>query len=141
LRLVRFAAADYVQRRLGCAPATSGVSQPNLTKRDLGTDASRLGAENEPGERPPITDVVTLRALLREVTAFAETFPEEMQRAFAMWLDDASFAEIAERLEFESIERARAAVRAAQARLRERFRGRWPELPDAAALRAARAIA
>lgn len=61
---------------------------------------------------------------------FVATFPESMRVAFDLWLHDHAFEEIAARLgqmdaEAASAEQARKLVRAAQARLRERFRADW----------------
>ena len=51
-----------------------------------------------------------------------------MRAAVLLWLDDVEPADIARQLELEDASRARALVRAGQARLRERFRGRSPLL-------------
>ncbi len=104
------------------------VARP--TKRDLTTNADRLGPEHDEGERPPMTDYLTMAKLLEEVTVFMTTFPEPMRRAVMMWLEDTSFEDIATTLALVSeargpVEQARALVRAGQARLREEFRGRW----------------
>ncbi len=99
-------------------------------KRDLNSDAERLRPSHAGAERPPITDLLTLLRLVKEVRAFIATFPEPMQAAFDLWLHDVGFAEIALRLELDGgestpAEEARKLVRAAQARLRERFRADW----------------
>jgi|GEM_PF-4706164 len=101
------------------------VEMPDLrrSKRDLVTGAERFDAITEAGARPPITDALTLHRLWAEVSAFMETFPEAMQKAVRLWLEDESFEAIASQLELEDAERARALVRAGLARLRERFRG------------------
>jgi DNA-directed RNA polymerase specialized sigma24 family protein len=104
------------------------VARP--TKRDLTTNADRLGPDHDEGERPPMTDYLTMAKLLEEVTTFMTTFPEPMRRAVMMWLEDTSFEDIAAILELapgarEPVDQARALVRAGQARLREQFRGRW----------------
>lgn len=103
------------------------------SKRDLGTDAQRLHDVPEHGERPPITDLVAVRRLVADVQAYMATFPVQMREALELWLADHGFAEIAERLSLDDAERARAMVRAGQARLRERFRGNLPGLFGAAA--------
>jgi hypothetical protein len=103
------------------------------SKRDVGTDAQRLHDVPEHGERPPITDLVTVRRLVADVQAYMATFPPPMREALELWLADHGFAEIAVRLSLDDAERARAMVRAGQARLRERFRGNWPALFGAAA--------
>jgi DNA-directed RNA polymerase specialized sigma24 family protein len=127
LRLVDFAARDHVRHRLGWS---AGTDEP--TKRDLGTDAQRLDAVREPAHRPPITDRVTMSAIVEEVQAQIETFPQDMQAALVLWLEDASFGEIASHLLLPDPGRARALIRAGQARLRAHFRGRTPLLFSAA---------
>jgi hypothetical protein len=51
-----------------------------------------------------------------------------MRTAVTMWLDDAEPAEIAKKLDLPDPAKAKALIRAGQARLRERFRGRSPVL-------------
>jgi len=87
----------------------------------------RLDEAPEPGARPPMTDRLTMQKLVEEVQSYVATFPEDMRVALALWLDDLDHDEIAARLELDAT-RARALVRAGQARLRERFRGRSPLL-------------
>lgn len=127
LRLVDFAARDHVRHRLGWS---ADADEP--TKRDLHTDAPRIDTGLEPAVRPPMTDRLTMAKLVAEVRALIDTFPADMQTALALWLDDASFAEIATRLLLPDAGRARALIRAGQARLRDRFRGRSPLLFNAA---------
>ncbi len=122
LSVTRYAAADHVRERLGWS------REPGCTKRAVGTDAERLDAVPEPSHRPPITDYVTLKRLLEEIAAHIGTLPAAMREALALWLDDASFDQIADRLALDGPERARALVRAGQARLRDRFRDQWPEV-------------
>lgn len=124
LHLVDFAARDHVRRRLGWVAASPG--EPS--KRDLHTDASPLDGAPEPASRPPMTDRLTVQQLVGEVNEHLATFPDDMQRALRLWLDDTEFAEIARELGLAGPDRARALVRAAQARLRDRFRGRSPLL-------------
>lgn len=123
LHLVDFAARDHVRRRLGWVAAAPG--EPS--KRDVSTDASPLSGAPEPASRPPMTDRLTLQRLVAEVDAHVATFPDDMQRALRLWLDDADFTDIAAELGVAA-DKARALVRAAHARLRERFRGRSPLL-------------
>lgn len=123
LRLVDFSARDHVRRRLGWA---AEPGEP--TKRDLHTDASPLDAGAEPGTRPPMTDRLTVSKLVAEVREHMASFPEDMRTALVLWMDDVDVAEIADRLRLGDAGRARALVRAGQARLRERFRGRSPLL-------------
>lgn len=126
LGLVRFAAQDHVKHRLGWhGPAPEGEAEGRQgSKRDLGTDAARFDDLVEQGLRPPMTDMLTRQRLLDEVRAHAATFPPAMQSALEDWLTDHSFEEIAEKLELAGgPDEARALVRSAQARLRERLRG------------------
>ena len=75
-----------------------------------------------------MTDRLTVSKLVAEVSKHIETFPAEMRTAVIMWLDDAEPAEIAAKLDQPDTGRAKALIRAGQARLRERFRGRSPVL-------------
>ena len=97
-------------------------------KRDLHSDAGTLDDHPEPAARPPMTDRLTVSKLVAEVSQHIETFPAEMRIAVIMWLDDADPSEIAARLDLPDAGRAKALIRAGQARLRERFRGRSPVL-------------
>lgn len=121
--LVDYAVKDHVRHRLGWGTRAAGEG----TKRDLNTNAERLDDAPEVGARPPITDYLAMARLVDEVHAFMATFPAPMQGALRLWLDDEAFDAIADRLALDSPEAARALVRAGQARLRERFRGSWPE--------------
>jgi hypothetical protein len=121
--LTRFVAKDHVKQRLGWSGAPVEGS-----KRDLTTDAAPLDDVGEAGARPPITDALMMRRVLGEIRAYLGTLPPPMVAALELWLDERDFAEVAARLGLDGAERARALVRAAQARLRERFRERWPEL-------------
>ncbi len=123
LRLVDFTSRDHVRRRLGWGKRDGGGS-----KRDLTTDAAPLDDHPEPGARPPMTDRLTVSRLVEEVSEHIDTFPAEMRTAVIMWLDDAEPAEIAKQLDLDNPARAKALIRAGQARLRERFRGRSPVL-------------
>jgi hypothetical protein len=119
LNLVQFVVKDHVKQRLGW-------TRGELDKRDLGTNANRLDDVGERGDRPPVTDLVALRRLLADIRAYTETFPEPMKAALDLWTQDFSFDEIASRLGLATADEGRALARAAQARLRERFRGAWP---------------
>lgn len=121
LRLVDYVARDYVRRRLGW-------SDGETTKRAPHSDAMPLSDHDQPSARPPMTDRLTVAALVAEIREHLASFPSDMQTAVALWLQDADDAEIARRLGLGDPSRARALVRAAQARLRERFRGRSPVL-------------
>ena len=133
LSLTRFVAKDHVKQRLGWNLAAAGervtsAPGPQRSKRDLSTDAERLDQVAEAGARPPITDAMTMRTILVEIRDYLATLPASMRVALELWLDDHDFAEIAARVGLDDAARARALVRAGQARLRERFRDRWPEL-------------
>ena len=123
LRLVDFTSRDHVRRRLGWGQRDGGGS-----KRDLTTDAGSLEDHPEPAARPPMTDRLTVSKLVEEVSKHIDTFPAAMRTAVIMWLDDAEPAEIAKKLDLDDPARAKALIRAGQARLRERFRGRSPVL-------------
>jgi DNA-directed RNA polymerase specialized sigma24 family protein len=123
LTLVDYAVKDHVRHRLGWGSRSEGEG----TKRDINTNAERLDDTPEAGARPPITDYLAMARLVDEVHAFMATFPAPMQGALRLWLDDEAFDAIADRLTLASPDAARALVRAGQARLRERFRGSWPE--------------
>jgi hypothetical protein len=131
--LTRFAAKDHVKQRLGWNLAAAGARVatevgPQRSKRDLSTDAERLDQVAEGGARPPVTDAMTMRAILVEIRGYLATLPAAMASALELWLDDHDFADIAVRVGLDDAAGARALVRAGQARLRGRFRDRWPEL-------------
>jgi hypothetical protein len=109
-----------------CAYRVTESPDLGRSKRDLCTGAARLDAVTEPGERPAITDAITIGRLLEEIAAHMKTFPEPMAEAVRLWLHDEPYEEIAARLQLGDAERGRALVRAGLARLRERFRGQWP---------------
>jgi DNA-directed RNA polymerase specialized sigma24 family protein len=123
LRLVDFTSRDHVRRRLGW-----GSRDGAPTKRDLHTDAAPLEHSPEPSARPPMTDRLTVSKLVAEVSDHIDTFPAEMRAAVRLWLDDVDPAEIARQLDLADPAKAKALIRAGQARLRERFRGRSPVL-------------
>ncbi len=123
LRLVDFTSRDHVRKRLGWGQRDGAPS-----KRDLHSDAGTLDDHPEPAARPPMTDRLTVSKLVAEISQHIDTFPAEMRTAVIMWLDDADPSEIAARLDLPDAGRAKALIRAGQARLRERFRGRSPVL-------------
>jgi len=123
LRLVDFTSRDHVRKRLGWGPRDGS---PN--KRDLHSDAAPLEDSPEPAARPPMTDRLTVSKLVAEVTQTIDTFPADMASAVRLWLDDVDPQEIAKRLALADAGKAKALIRAGQARLRERFRGRSPVL-------------
>lgn len=118
--LTRYLERDHVRRRLGNNEARD--------KRGVTSDVAPLPTSGIAGERPPITDALTMAALVAEVRTYMATFPDAMRRALERWLADADFDEIAVELELADAARARALVRAGQARLRERFRDRMPAM-------------
>lgn len=119
LRLLDFTARDHVRKRLGW-----GAQPGGRTKRELHSDAVPLDEQRVPGARPPLTDRIFVARLVEEIVAYVATFPQAMRDALELWLDDLDPAEIAVRLELPDPARARALIRAGQARLRERFHGR-----------------
>ena len=123
LGLTRFVIKDHVKQRMGWSRPPASPEDRERSRRDLTSNAERFDDLPEQGERPPITDLLTLRRRLEEMRAYADTFPPEMRQALELWMNDADFEEIARGVGVPSAERARALVRAAQARLRERFRG------------------
>ena len=132
--LTRFVGKDHVKRRLGWSSVAAAGAEHTAeesrgrSKRDLTTDAAPLEHVPEPSARPPVTDAMTMRAILVEIRAYLRTLPPAMTAALELWLDDHDFGEIATQLRLDDPGRARALVRAGQARLRDRFRDRWPEL-------------
>lgn len=118
--LTRYCERDQVRRRLG--------ESAGHGKRAVTTDAAPLPTTGLPGARPPITDVLAVAALVAEVRAYMAAFPDAMRGALERWLADADFDEIAVELALPDAARARALVRAGQARLRERFRDRMPAM-------------
>jgi hypothetical protein len=69
-----------------------------------------------------------VRRALAEIHAYMAQFPAPMQRALTLWLGETGFDEIARSIDLAGAREAQALVRAGHARLRERFRGTWPEL-------------
>jgi DNA-directed RNA polymerase specialized sigma24 family protein len=127
LTLLRYTVKDHVRDRLGWGHAARSGEHAAGSKRDVNSQATRLDDHDEHGERPPVTDFLTLQKFLVDVIAFVETFPADMQRATRLWLDDRSVDEIATDLAVSAAQ-ATALVRSAKARLRERFRGDWDQL-------------
>ncbi len=121
LRLVDFTARDHVRKRLGWGARVG-------SKRDLHSDALPLDRAREPSARPPMTDRLTVAQLVQEVLEHLATLPAQMREALALWLDDVEPHEIATRLALADVARAKALIRAGQARLRDHFRGRSPVL-------------
>jgi len=116
LTLMRFVVNDHVRTRLGWA------SEAGVTKRDLGTGADRLSSVPEPAVRPAITDWLTARQMLSDIDRATAAFPEPMRAALNLWVEDRSYGEIAAQLRLSGASEAEKLVRAAKARLREKFR-------------------
>lgn len=123
LRLVDYTARDHVRDRYGWAVGDGGPS-----KRDLHTGAGQLADQPEPAERPAMTDRLTISRLVEEIHQHIRTFPAQMRDAILLWLDDVPPDDIAAQLALGDVGKAKALVRAGQARLREKFRGRSPLL-------------
>lgn len=104
------------------------IATPPITpdKRAVGSGAEPLDAISEIGVRPGMTDQLTLIKLLAEIREHAAGFPNAMRDALALWMEDIPYPEIASRVGVADADAARALVRAAHARLRERFRDDWP---------------
>ncbi len=118
--LTRYVERDHARARLGTGEGRA--------KRGVTTDAAPLPTSGVAGERPPITDALTMAAVVAEVRAYMSTFPEAMRWALERWLADDDFDAIATALALPDAARARSLVRAGQARLRERFRDRMPAM-------------
>ena len=118
--LTRYVERDHARARLGAGERRD--------KRGVTTDAAPLPTSGVAGERPPITDALTMAAVVVEVRAYMDTFPEAMRRALERWLADDDFDAIAIALALPDAARARSLVRAGQARLRERFRDQMPAM-------------
>lgn len=122
LTLVRYVATDYVRFRMGWSRDSS--------KRAVNTDADRLSDGPEAGARPPMTDFLTVKALLTEIEEHTAAFPADMREALERWTRDESYDQIATAMDLADPGSARKLVRAALARLRDRFRERWSGFLD-----------
>lgn len=96
-------------------------------RRHVGSGADRLDDAPEPSTRPGMTDRLTLEQMLGEIRAFADGFPPDLRTALDLWMSDVDYPDIAQRVGVPGPAEARALVRSAQARLRAKFRGAWPE--------------
>lgn len=122
ITLVGYVERDHVRARLGWSAGGGD-------KRDVNSHAARFPTDGGPvTARPPITDALTAAQVMAEVRRYLATFPDGMRAAVELWMADTPFDEIAERLALGDAARARALVRAGQARLRERFRADLPPL-------------
>lgn len=126
INLTRYAMMNHVRRRLGYrAPRPDGERAP---PRDAACGAVPLDAVRDVGERPPLTDLLAMRGALQEIRAFLAGLPPPMGDAVWLWCEEVALDDIAARLGLEDATAARNLVRAGNARLRQRFRHRWPEL-------------
>jgi DNA-directed RNA polymerase specialized sigma24 family protein len=107
----------YVRERL---ESVHDGSAPLPSVKRLLNEFAQSPVLEELGVRPPITDAQTAQELL----AFAQTrLPEVQCRALMMWIEGASFEEIAGELKLRGAKEADRAVRAATAVLRRHFAG------------------
>ena len=119
-----FAARDHAAARLGrrAALATPSDTGP-ADKRRVNSNAERFEEGQGGSLRPPITDLLTLKRIVVEVTEFMNRHLPDLQRqALLLRLDDGSYGEIARELELRDPAEAEALVRAAKHRLRTEFR-------------------
>ena len=122
--LTDFAVRDHAVARLGRRTSWHTPSDTQVNdKRQVNSDAKRFSEADEGCHRPPITDLLTLREIVSEVSRFMEAnVPEDQRRALQLRLDDASYSEIAQDLGLARPAEAEALVRAAKERLRVAFR-------------------
>ncbi|MBS2021601.1 MAG: sigma-70 region 4 domain-containing protein [Deltaproteobacteria bacterium] len=122
--LVDFAARDHATARLGRrnvlhTPTDTG---PN-DKRQVNSDARPISESDVGSVRPPITDLLTLKRIVQDVSGFIQArLPSDQRRALELRLDDATYGEIAKQLDLPKASDAEALVRAAKERLRAEFR-------------------
>jgi DNA-directed RNA polymerase specialized sigma24 family protein len=111
-------ARDHVSSRLG--DATQVDDQPPRNKRMLHTLASLLPGDDDHrlAFRPLITNIQVARELLEYA---ARALDPVRLRALHLWIEGASFEEIAAELELSRPQDATKLVRAALARLRRQF--------------------
>lgn len=126
VNLARYAMMNHIRRRLGYR--VDDLHRNEATARNPASDALPLDAVPEAATRPPLTDLLAMKSALQEIREFLAELPAPMGDAVWLWCEDFDFENIAETLDLEDAEAARSLVRAGNARLRHRFRGRWPEL-------------
>lgn len=105
---------DYVRERLGDVD-----EHGQGLKRLVNTLAESLDEVDARGERAPLTDRLTMAALLDRA---GDIVPADQLAALGSWLRGADFAQIATEHALASSDAARGLVRAALARLRREFR-------------------
>ena len=122
--LTDYAVGDHAVARLGRRTSWHTPSDTQLNdKRQVNSDAKPFSETDAGAFRPAITDLLTLREIVSEVSRFMEeSVPENQRRALQLRLDDASYAEIALDLGLSRPAEAERLVRAAKERLRVAFR-------------------
>ena len=123
--LTDFAVRDHAVARLGRRSSWRMQSDQLLIddQRKLNSDAEPFSESDAGSHRPAITDLLTLRQIVGELSRFIEaSLPEGQQRALRLRLEDASYSEIAQALGLARPAEAEQLVRAAKERLRVAFR-------------------
>ncbi len=106
------AVQNYVRDHLA---ATDGTRRPQDEVLDELVKSGKLA---EPGERPAVTAAQTARQLREHALMH---LPAEQCEALMLWIEGASFEEVAEELGLEGGEAAKKQIRAAIAALRRHF--------------------
>ena len=111
-------ARDHVSSRLGAAKRAD--DEPPRNKRMLNTLASLLPADDD--HRLAFRPLMTNDLLARELMEYAaRTLDRDQLRALQLWIEGASFEELAAKLDLPRPQDANRLVRAALARLRRHF--------------------
>jgi DNA-directed RNA polymerase specialized sigma24 family protein len=111
-------ARDHVSSRLGAAERAD--DEPPRNKRMLNTLASLLPADDD--HRLAFRPLMTNKQLARELMEYAARALDRVQlRALTLWIEGASFEELAAELDLPRPQDATRLVRAALARLRRHF--------------------
>jgi len=111
-------ARDHVSSRLGAAKRAD--DEPPRNKRMLNTLASLLPADDD--HRLAFRPLMTNHQLARELMEYAARTLDRVQlRALQLWIEGASFEELAAKLDLPRPQDANRLVRAALARLRRHF--------------------
>lgn len=109
------AVRDYVRGQMNDAMA---AIQPEPSVKRLLNEFRTSPAIDQLGARPPVTAAQTTRQLL--AFANAHLSPPQL-RALALWMEGATFEDIAEEMALDEADAARKLVRAAVALLRREF--------------------
>ncbi len=122
--LTDFAVRDHAVARLGRRTSWRTLSDTAVEdRRKMNSDAEPFSESHAGSHRPAITDLLTLRQIVGELSRFIEqSLPAEQQVALRMRLEDASYPEIARALGLARPAEAEQLVRAAKERLRVAFR-------------------